>query len=41
MLKLIADKTHIMTLGTKERLALPGNKVAVHMDGILLKEDPT
>ena len=41
MLKLNADKTHVMTLGTKERLALPGNKVAVHMDGILLEEDPT
>ena len=41
MLKLNADKTHILTLGTKERLALPGNKVAVHMDGILLEEDPT
>ena len=39
MLQLNADKTHILTLGTKERLALPGNKVSVYMDGILLEED--
>ena len=41
MLKLNAEKTHILTLGTRERLALPGNKVRVHMDGILLEEDPS
>ena len=37
-LKLNADKTHIMTLGTDRRLAMPGNKVTVNMDGILLEE---
>ena len=40
MLKLNADKTHILTLGTKERLAMPGNKVSVTMDNIALVEDP-
>ena len=39
MLQLNCDETHILTLGTKERLALPGNKVSVSMDGILLEED--
>ena len=39
MLQLNADKTHILTLGTKERLAIPGNKVTVSMDGIQLVED--
>ena len=41
LIQLNADKTHIITLGTQERLALPGNKVTVSMDGILLEEDPT
>ena len=40
LLQLNADKTHIMTLGTRERLALPGNKVTVSMDGTVLEEDP-
>ena len=40
LIQLNADKTHILTLGTKERLAMPGNKVTVSMDGILLEEDP-
>ena len=40
MLKLNADKTHILTLGTRERLAMPGNQVTVSMDGIVLEEDP-
>ena len=39
MLQLNAEKTHVLTLGTRERLAMPGNKVSVHMDGILLQED--
>ena len=39
MLQLNADKTHILTLGTRERLAIPGNKVRVCMDGIQLVED--
>ena len=37
-LKLNADKTHILTLGTDQRLSLPGNKVTVTMDGIVLEE---
>ena len=40
MLQLNADKTHVMTLGTRERLALPGNQISVTMDGIRLEEDP-
>ena len=40
LLQLNADKTHIMTLGTRERLAMPGNKVTVSIDGIVLEEDP-
>ena len=40
MLQLNADKTHILTLGTRERLAIPGNNVTVSMDGIVLEEDP-
>ena len=39
MLQLNADKTHVLTLGTRERLAMPGNKVSVCMDGVLLQED--
>ena len=39
-LKLNAGKTHIMTLGTQERLRNPGNRVTVTMDGIELKESP-
>ena len=37
-LKLNADKTHILTLGTQERLKLPGNKVTVTVDGYVLEE---
>ena len=37
-LKLNADKTHILTLGTQERLRIPGNKVTVTMDGFVLEE---
>ena len=37
-LKLNADKTHILTLGTQERLRIPGNKAAVTMDGFVLEE---
>ena len=37
-LKLNAEKTHILTLGTRERLSMPGNKVSVCMDGIWLQE---
>ena len=37
-LKLNADKTHILTLGTAERLRMPGNKVNVSMDGLVLEE---
>ena len=40
LLQLNADKTHNLTLGTKERLARPGNKVKVSMDGVQLQEDP-
>ena len=36
--KLNADKTHIMTLGTQQRLNLPGNKISIAMDGLVLKE---
>ena len=36
--KLNADKTHIMTLGTQQRLSLPGNKVSIAMDGLVLKD---
>ena len=37
-LKLNADKTHILTLGTDRRLQIPGNKVTVVMDGVTLEE---
>ena len=39
-LKLNADMTHILTLGTDRRLQIPGNEVNVVMDGITLEEDP-
>ena len=39
-LKLNADKTHVMTLGTSQRLLQPGNQVNIIMDGISLQEDP-
>ena len=39
-LKLNADKTHILTLGTEQRLRLPGNKVNVKMDDFTLQESP-
>ena len=41
MLQLNAGKTHLLTLGTRERLAIPGNKVSVTMDGVALEEDPS
>ena len=37
-LKLNADKTHIMTMGTQERLCKAGNKVSIVMDGFTLEE---
>ena len=37
-LKLNAEKTHILTLGTEERLSQLGNKISVQMDGIELEE---
>jgi hypothetical protein len=37
-LKLNADKTHILTLGTQERLSKPGNAVSITMDGFVLEE---
>ena len=40
MLQLNADKTHVMTIGTRERLAQPGNQISVSMDGIRLEENP-
>ena len=39
-LQLNAGKTHLLTLGTAERLRIPGNQVTVSMDGIILKERP-
>ena len=39
LLQLNADKTHILTLGTAERLAQTGSRLKVSMDGILLQED--
>ena len=39
-LQLNAGKTHILTLGTKDRLRIPGNQVTVSMDGIILEESP-
>ena len=39
-LKLNADKTHILTMGTKERLRILPKTVEVTMDGLLLEEDP-
>ena len=39
-LQLNAEKTHLLTLGTAERLRIPGNQVTVSMDGIILKERP-
>ena len=39
-LKLNPDKTHIMTLGTAERLRILQEPVKVTMDQILLEEDP-
>ena len=37
--KLNADKTHILTVGTGERLSRLRDKVKVTMDGVLLKEN--
>ena len=39
-LKLNPDKTHIMTLGTAERLRILPEPVQVTMDHFLLEEDP-
>ena len=39
-LKLNPGKTHIMTLGTDQRLSIPGNRVTVAMDGTVLEESP-
>ena len=39
-LKLNADKSHVLTLGTDRRLQMPGNQMTVVMDGITLVEDP-
>ena len=38
-LKLNPDKTHLITLGTQERLRNLSQKVVVEMDGIVLSED--
>ena len=37
-LKLNADKTHLMTVGTRERLQLQNSQVVVMMDGFKLEE---
>ena len=39
-LKLNADKTHLMTVGTIERLRMLETKVTVVMDGFTLEESP-
>ena len=39
-LQLNAGKTHVLTLGTAQRLQQPGNKVTVIMDNLVLQEDP-
>ena len=39
-LKLNADKTHLMTVGTIERLRMLETKVTVVMDGCTLEESP-
>ena len=38
-LKLNPEKTHVMTLGTQERLRNSGDRIQVLMDNVLLKED--
>ena len=38
-LKLNADKTHLLTLGTQQRLRTLPHHPEVHMDGVLLEED--
>ena len=40
-LKLNPDKTHILTMGTQERLSNQVAKLQVVMDGITLEEDPS
>ena len=40
-LKLNADKTHILMLGTQRRLASLDEELCIHMDGIQLKESET
>ena len=39
LLKLNPDKTHVMTVGTAERLQNLPSTVQVSMDGVVLKED--
>ena len=39
-LKLNADKTHLMTVGTSRRLQSLPSQVAVEMDGYILEESP-
>ena len=38
MLKQNPEKTHVLTLGTQQRINQPGNNVVVQMDGIILEE---
>ena len=40
-LKINPDKTHILTLGTQNKLGKLERPLSVHMDKVLLKEDPT
>ena len=39
MLKMNPEKTHILALGTRERLALPGNSINIEVDGNPLVEN--
>ena len=40
MLKLNPTKTHIMTVGTEQKLRIFQERLEVNMDGVVLKEDP-
>ena len=40
-LKLNADKTHVMVLGTQQRLRTLGRPLSICMDGVTLKENPS